>query len=757
MKHKPLLIILLFGLLAASACDPIGRGIVAHRVPEPQLAKTVHPTRNARWTTALGPAAAGEFRSLAIADFDGDGLPDLAAGGGIDRRGVRIWLANGDGTWSSIEGPKYYAMPSGLAAADFDKDGRPDLVVCGKGEVPGVRVFLNTANLVWKELPPVTTTSNYLVVGTADINHDGYPDIIAAREKSVDPGGIAVWLNREGKGWTSDVGPVAADTYNDIAIADLNNDGHLDIAATRWGTPGGIDIWYGNGLGAWSKAKEEPAAQLNYQGLAIGDFNADGFPDILATTYRGELGVVLFLNDGQGGWWTTPVPIAGPGSFWSVQAADINGDGLLDIAATSFDGRGVRVWLQLPHNKRPQQPIGFVPQFIEQSFQLPHAGTYYWVQTADFNGDKKPDLAAVTLDQGVKAWFQTDEKGILQPSPNARGVPASDKFPPPYDQIKETVEDPKENLVYITVQRDDGLTYPEYRIGVGDELRIEIYPGRVADPVIMAKTVEASGELLIPLVSPKPIRIVDKDGNGLSPSQLRDVIQTGLGDTFMAPSVAVIVERHNARKASVLGEVRMKANEGQTGPGWYVLRGKTRVLEFIADHGGFTEKADLSRVEVRNRDGQKRVVDLFKAIFQSKLSQDVVLDDGDVITIPSTAMSDRKVYVLGEVSKPGVYGLQDNVTLLEAVQLANSFLPSANRNQVIVIRGDKSAPQLLEINMLEMLKTGNLSKNILLQDGDVVFVPSNWIANLREFYAWFLPGWYAATRSGLTGTTGTTP
>ena len=118
----------------------------------------------------------------------------------------------------------------------------------------------------------------------------------------------------------------------------------------------------------------------------------------------------------------------------------------------------------------------------------------------------------------------------------------------------------------------------------------------------------------------------------------------------------------------------------------------------------------------------------------------------DMIFIPSTAISDRKVYVLGEVGKAGVYELQDNVRLIEAIQLASSFSPYANRKQVILIRGDKRKPDLYQINMLEMLKTGDLSKNMQLEDGDVVFVPRNWIGNLREFYTWFLPGYNRITQ-----------
>ncbi len=745
---------LLAAAVAVAGCDPVGRGRVGEEVPDAQLAKTAHPTRDTHWTAALGPAASGNFHCTAIADFDGDGLPDVAAGG-ADRRGIRVWLANGDGTWSSVDGPRHLGRPTGLAAGDLNKDGRPDLVVAGQGDVPGVRVWLNTDKLVWKEADPVTITQSYTAVKLADLNDDGHPDIVASRRLERGAGGIAVWLNRKGEGWSRDLGPKTGDTYHDVAVADFNKDSHLDLVAARWGNPGGLDIWYGSGRGGWARAKEDPAIKLNYQSVAVGDFNGDHEIDIAATGYRSRLGVCLFLNDRrpadrEAGWWTTPIVLAGQGSYWDAKIADFNGDDLPDLAATSFDQRGVRLWLQLPRpapERDDREGYAFlVPRFLEQSFRFPHKGMYYAIDSADFNGDEQPDLVAGSGDEGLKAWYQTSAEGVLRFSPLTRMLDAS-RRPGLPGEVDETTHDPRANRVYTTITRDDGLTYTEYRIGIGDLLLVEIYPGRVAEPIVIEKRVEAAGELLVPVASSKPLRIVDAQGHGLSPSQLRDLIKGKLGDTFRDPAVAVTVKEYKARQASILGEIRVKVNQTNTGPGLYELRGKTRVLAFIARHGGFTKQADLTRVEIRRKDGEKIVVDLFKAIFQSKLSQDVVLDDDDVVTIPSTAISDRKVYVLGEVGTPGVYELQDNVRLLEAVQLASSFSPRANRKQVILIRGDKRKPDFYQVNMLEMLRKGDLSKNMLLEDGDVVFVPRNWIGNLQEFYAWFLPGYRTVTRS----------
>ena len=746
---------------AIAGCDPIGRGVVEEQVPDEQLRKTQHPAAPLYWfPRALGPAASGDFHSVAIADFDGDKLPDIAAGG-FDRRGVRIWHANGDGTWTSVDGPEHLGLPTAVAVGDIDhdKDRRPDLIITGKGELPGVRVWLNrTDEEKWLEGEHATITQSYTAVKLADIDKDGWLDIVASREKNGGSGGIGVWINRGGKGWSADIGPKADRTYNDVAVADLNKDGHLDLVAARWGAPGGLDIWYGNSRGGWTRAHEDPAFKMNYQGVDTGDFNGDGEVDIVATSYRSQMGVCIFLNDRhvndlrpkdrEAGWWTTPIQLAGTGSFWDAKAADFNGDGLLDVAVASFDGRGVRLWLQLPRDKD-----GDVPEFQEQSWQLPPKGIYYGVGAADFNTDGKPELIAVSRDEGVKVWFQVDKANApVTASPHARTVAAHRAFPSSGSESEKPPEDPRENRAFLTTVIPTGAndkdgrpvlrTFTEYRIGPGDELKIEIYPGPHSDPKVLTREVEPSGELLIPLVSSDPIPVYDAKGGGLSTTQLRKRIRDTLKKkVFKEPSVAITVLRHVARTVKILGEIRIKVNQALTGPGQYSLTGKTRVIEFIARHGGFTDRADLTKVELRRPGGEKRVLNLFKAVFQSKLAEDPVLDDQDLVTIPSRAMSERKIYLLGEVTKPGIYELRDRVTLIEGIQLADSFTRAANRKQVIVIRGDRHKPELFEINMLDILKQGDLSKNILLEDGDIVFVPRNWITNVREFYGWFLPGY----------------
>ncbi len=751
-------------LIACSGCDPVGRGLVREPVPESQLRRVQHPTDPVHWfPNSLGPAASGSFKSVAVGDLDGDGLPDIAAGRS-DRRGVQVWLANGDGTWSSVEGPPHLGRPTDLAIGNLrdDPEGLPDLVVAGEGELPGIRIYRNRLaeqaegenGALWVEAESPALTQDYSAVILADINRNGRLDIIAARQKNGGEGGVGVWFNLGEDGWSDDFGPTTTKHYHDVAVADFNRDGHLDLVAARWGSPGGLDIWYGNSRGSWTRSVQDPPIKLNFQSVDVGDFNGNGEIDIIATSYRSDMAVCIFLNDRHGaaedshrqaGWWSTPVELAGRGSFSDVKAVDLNENGLLDVVATSFDERGIRCWLQLPTDEEAARP--FVPRFLEQSRPFPPKGSYFAVTTADFNEDGRPDIVLAARGEGINVWFQTTQPDTpIAISPRTRSVPDEQWTPHPLRAPGRALDEPRENYVFTTMVSRVGREYTEYRIGPRDVLEIRIYPSRHADPLEQIREVKPSGDLLLPVVSSDPLTIVDQHGFGLTPTQLRELIQEKLAQqVFQDPAVSVTVREYAAHTASVLGEIRNLPNRGLTGPGQYVLNGRTRTLEFIVRHGGFTDHADLTRVEVRKETGEKRVINLFKAIFQSELEEDVLLDRGDTVYIPSIRITDRKVYVLGEVREPGVYQLDDPITLLESIQLAGSFLRSANRRQVIVIRGDRDDPEFLQINMLDILREGDLSKNIPLKDADIVYVPSNWIANVREFYSWFLPGFDRAT------------
>ena len=100
----------------------------------------------------------------------------------------------------------------------------------------------------------------------------------------------------------------------------------------------------------------------------------------------------------------------------------------------------------------------------------------------------------------------------------------------------------------------------------------------------------------------------------------------------------------------------------------------------------------------------------------------------------------RKVIVLGEVAKPGVYTFTSDIRLIEAIALAGDCTNYAVKKNVLVIRGDiRNNPQVIVSNTAAILKNARLSENVLIQPQDIVYVPRSFIGNINAFLKTITP------------------
>ncbi|PYS96763.1 MAG: hypothetical protein DMF50_03200 [Acidobacteria bacterium] len=183
-----------------------------------------------------------------------------------------------------------------------------------------------------------------------------------------------------------------------------------------------------------------------------------------------------------------------------------------------------------------------------------------------------------------------------------------------------------------------------------------------------------------------------------------------------------------------MGEVRTTART-DSGPGEWALRGPTRLVGFLSDHGGPGTDADLMRI-LLVRPGQRREVNLFRAVFQGAEEDDPWLESGDLVFVPSQSMGNRKVFVLGEVNTPGVINILDKMGLVEAIARAGGFTQRGYMKGVVVLkRGVDGQAEMRVANFKQMVKEGDLSADVPLQPGDIVFVPRRAIATLQELFS----------------------
>lgn len=659
---------------------------------------------------AEGLASAGKFRAVVIEDMDNDGNLDVV-GGASSPGMVIINFGDGQGGISKPLNLPVVGDVRAVAVADINEDGLPDIVYSVQRQSSGIRVLLNQSGRRWIPEKGPIEINKYEGIKTADINGDGHLDIIAANATSATQGGIQIWLG-DGKGnWPLESGPTISGIYMDVLAADLDQDGNLDLIGSGWGTHGALRVWLGDGTGSWSSAN--PLEKGSYYGLSLGDLNGDGHFDILAGSHR--KGVRIFLGDGRGDFHRILSPAevlerrvkvqsktaAGVGelpspeknrSFWQVIALDLDKDGRDDIIAGSLDSQGIRAWRNLADK-------GW--NTIDDVF--PFTGNYYGMAFADLNKDERIDICAASFEEGIKIW------------PGKEGVFKIDHF-----QIERlTASDsshnsrtPLENDVYKTIAGKE-----EYKIGPGDLLEITLWEGTAAQKEEIL--VRPDGKISFGFVE-------DLHVTGLTASELDQNLTRYLEEYVKNPRMDVVVKKYNSKFVQLVGAV--DSHREGTGPGKYQLKGKATVLEIIAQAGGPNRDANLNDVRIRRKNGQMISLNLFKTINQGDLSQDLVVNDGDLVFLPTLAAEGNRVYVFGEVEKPGAYTFTGtNFRLFDAISEAGGATVFASAENTRVVRGDPTRPEFINANLKSLIEEGDQSQNMLLASGDMVYVPrSGW-------------------------------
>jgi len=318
---------------------------------------------------------------------------------------------------------------------------------------------------------------------------------------------------------------------------------------------------------------------------------------------------------------------------------------------------------------------------------------------------------------------------------HAQGLPAGKQATSTDGETTQNqrLEGANKSLSHTLQQPSDS----ESRIGPDDLLDITVFE---APDLNRTLRVSANGEISFQLLG------AIKAG-GLTPRQLELILQESLRRTYMKdPHVGVFVRELQSHPVSVVGAVKR--------PGVFQIRGTKTVLELLsmaeglADDAGDTVVVMRGATEPRNNgEGQIKVssgadeettanvptlVETRGEIVEINLKSlmdsvdpafNLPVHPGDIVKVPRAGI----VYVVGEVRKPGGFVLRnnENITVLQALALAEGLTRTSLKSQARIIRTDQGTDKRIEtpIDLGKVL--ASKSSDILLQPNDILFVPDS--------------------------------
>lgn len=324
------------------------------------------------YTGAYNPVA------VAIADVNGDGNldlvvanqctgPDFCDGGGT----VSVLLGSGNGIFGA---PLTYASGGSflysVAVADVNGDGRPDLALAnGCSNIGGgtcssegaVGVLLGNGDGTFQ--PAQLYSSGGFAyfnsrVAVADANGDGRIDLVVLNGCSSacdpifpPPGSVSILLGNGDGAFASAVSyPSGGYFARSLAVGDLDGDGDIDVVVSNWcddntsigscETQAPIGVLLGNGDGTFQPVITYASGGIGASSVAVADLDADGTPDLLTgncgsdgcgSFWPPRPGGVVGILRGNGDGTFQSAAIYGSGSYFSIAVADLNGDGKPDV------------------------------------------------------------------------------------------------------------------------------------------------------------------------------------------------------------------------------------------------------------------------------------------------------------------------------------------------------------------------------------------------------------------------------------------
>lgn len=210
-------------------------------------------------------------------------------------------------------------------------------------------------------------------------------------------------------------------------------------------------------------------------------------------------------------------------------------------------------------------------------------------------------------------------------------------------------------LLLVLLNSSFSLAADDYLLGGGDTVHITVY--EQPDLTTTARISQDGGTITFPLLGEVAVA-------GLSPqaagSKLAKLLEDG--GLIKHPQVTVAVQEFFSQKIPVMGQVNQ--------PGEYRLKGESRVIDLISQAGGLKDDAADVITVVRKQGGRsvKHQIDLLR-FYGGDMSQNIEVSGGDFILVPKM----DRFYIQGEVNRPGMYRLERDMTVMQAISVGGGI------------------------------------------------------------------------------------
>ncbi|CAF1334884.1 unnamed protein product [Adineta ricciae] len=321
----------------------------------------------------------GPASFIVVNDVNHDNQLDIVAT--TANNTVNVFLCSNNGKFANATIFAVGNLPQSLAITDFNRDQHMDIITTNTGS-NDISVLLGDGTGWFRPQQRYKTGSTPFSVAAADFNNDDLPDVIVSN-----PGenNIMVLLGTTNKNFDrkTTLTTGQGSRPRSLVVADLNNDGQMDIGSANSGTDC-ISIFFGSGSMTFTNQSiYSTGADSSPYSIAAGDFDRNNQSDMVVANYKSDtIGIFLGYNNGSFTNQTT-YSTGSSSSPYFVTVGLFNNDSILDIVVANYGNNKLGVF------------VGHGDGTFEDMIPLPmeYGSHPFSVVTGDFNNDKKVDFA----------------------------------------------------------------------------------------------------------------------------------------------------------------------------------------------------------------------------------------------------------------------------------------------------------------------------------------------------------------------------